>query len=65
VEVITVLDKTALIVMHDARFDVFTAVVMNIQIFWDLSTVSTGKQLHPCSYGTSWQSTPRKHNMKI
>jgi hypothetical protein len=52
-EMITVLDKTTLIMMHDARFDVFTAVVMNIQIFWDLNTVSTGKQLHPCSYGTS------------
>jgi len=54
-----VLDKTALIVMHDARFDVSTAVVMNIQTLWNLDTVSTGKQLHPCSYGTSWQWTPR------
>jgi len=46
---ITVLDKTALIVMRDARFDVFTAVVMNINIFWNLNTVSTGKKLHPRS----------------
>jgi hypothetical protein len=51
---ITVLDKTALIMMHDARFDVFTAVVMNIYIFWDVNTVSTGKQLHThVAMGTS------------
>jgi len=55
---ITVLDKTALIMMHDARFDVFTAVVMNIQIFWDLNTVSTGKRLHPCSNGSGGSRHP-------
>jgi hypothetical protein len=38
-EMITVPDKTALIVMHDARFDVFATMVMNIHIFWDLNTV--------------------------
>ena len=44
---ITVLDKTAPIMMHDGRFDIFTAVVLNVQIFWDVNTVSTGEQLHP------------------
>lgn len=45
---IIVLDKTAPIMMLDARCDVFTAVVMNVQIFWDANTLTTGK---PCIYG--------------